>query len=107
MYAIIESLLYFLQTVLGLYSWVVIASVVMSWLVNFGVINLHNRFVYMIYDLVNRLTEPVFQRVRRVIPPIGGFDLSPIVVLLAIMLVERVVSNVRFDMARAAVAAAF
>lgn len=78
-----------LQIVLELYSWVVIVSVIMSWLVQFGVINTHNRAVYMIGSTLNQLVEPPLKFIRRYLPMFGNLDLSPIVLLLAIFLAQR------------------
>ena len=83
--AVVEVLL----AVLSLYTWVIIASVIASWLVNFGVINIHNQFARMIVSALYGLTEPLFAQVRRILPPFGGLDLSPIVVLLGIFFLER------------------
>ena len=81
----IEVILFLLNFV----QWLVIISVVASWLVAFGVINTRNMTVYRILDMLNRATEPMFRPVRRLIPPMGGLDLSPLVVLLIIYLLER------------------
>ncbi|GBF56792.1 hypothetical protein PbB2_00449 [Candidatus Phycosocius bacilliformis] len=77
-----------LQTVLGLYLWVVIASAVLSWLVAFDVINLRNRLVATIYDTCERLTTPALNPIRRVIPNLGGVDLSPVVLIIAIQFLQ-------------------
>ena len=77
-----------IDVLLGLYWWVVIISVVMSWLVQFNVINTQNRFVYMIGSAVNQMTEPVLRIIRRYIPSFGGIDFSPILLILAIYLVR-------------------
>jgi YggT family protein len=58
---------------------------VMSWLLAFNVINIRNQFVYSFSQAVNSLTEPVFSRVRKFLPPLGGLDLSPVIVILALM----------------------
>jgi YggT family protein len=78
-----------LQIVLELYSWVVIISVIMSWLVQFGVVNTHNRAVYMIGSTINQLVDPPLRFIRRYLPTFGNLDLSPIVLLLAIFLAQR------------------
>jgi YggT family protein len=65
--------------------WVVIAAVLVSWLVAFNVINTHNNFVRSLLRALDALTEPVFRRIRRVVPPVGGLDLSPVVVFLIII----------------------
>ena len=64
--------------VLELYKWVVIAAVIVSWLIAFNVINYHNNFVRTVLRILSALTDPVFRQVRRVLPPMGGLDLSPL-----------------------------
>ena len=76
---------------LNLYQWVVIVAVIASWLVVFNVVNVANPIVRQILRALDALTEPVFRQVRRVIPAIGGLDLSPLIVLIAIWFLERVV----------------
>ena len=70
--------------VLNIYWYVVFAAVIVSWLTAFNVINSHNNFVRSLLHILYVLTEPVFRQIRRVIPVIGGLDLSPMVVLIAI-----------------------
>jgi YggT family protein len=69
---------------ISIYIWVIIIAVVMSWLVAFGVINTYNPVARSIVQGLNAVTEPVFRRVRRVIPPMGGLDISPLIVWLAL-----------------------
>ena len=71
------------------YIWIVIASAVLSWLVAFDVINMRNRFVFLLGDALNRMTEPVYRRIRSVLPDMGGIDLSPIVVILGLMFLRN------------------
>lgn len=82
-----------LYVVLDLYVWVLIISAVLSWLIAFNVINTHNRFVYTVSDMLYRLTEPVLRPIRNVLPNLGGLDLSPIVLILAIMFAQRLLFN--------------
>lgn len=77
-----------LSNLLELYIWVVIAAVIMSWLLNFNVVNYHNNIVRTLVHILDALTEPVFRQVRRVIPAIGGLDLSPIVVFFAVWILQ-------------------
>lgn len=77
-----RSLLYLIDQVLWLYSIVVIIHVILSWLVSFNVVNRSNQFVYMIGTTAYRLTEPVLAPIRRLLPSLGGIDLSPIILLL-------------------------
>lgn len=69
---------------LGIYWWILIGSAIFSWLYAFNVINSRNQFVAMIGDFLFRATEPVLRPIRRVLPDLGGIDISPIVVLLII-----------------------
>jgi len=88
LYPPIDPVSALILVLLEIYKWIVIAAVVASWLVAFNVINLHNNFVRAAVRLLDRLTEPVFRQVRRVIPPIGGLDISPIIVFLAIWFIQ-------------------
>jgi YggT family protein len=74
---------------LNLYWWVIIIGAVVSWLIAFGVINTHNRTVNRVLDVLYRLTEPALRPIRQFLPNFGGVDISPIILLLAIWLVER------------------
>ncbi len=78
---------------LDLLWWFIIISVILSWLVAFNVINLSNQFVFMIYDALNRLTEPLMRPVRNLLPNMGGIDISPIIVLLIIFAVRQLIIN--------------
>jgi len=85
-----------LITVLEFYKWVVLAAVIVSWLAAFNVINEHNNFVRTALRILYTLTEPVFRPVRRVIPSVGGLDLSPIVVLLAIWFLQYTITYISY-----------
>lgn len=74
--------------VLEFYKWVVVAAVIVSWLTAFNVINQYNNFVRMVLRFLIALTEPVFRQIRRVIPPISGLDLSPIIVFVIIWFLQ-------------------
>jgi YggT family protein len=88
-----RSLYYLIDTVLNMYTWIIIASVIMSWLVAFNVINTHNRIVGTIGEVLYRLTEPVLGQIRRYVPSVGGLDLSPIVLLLGIYFVRMLLAE--------------
>jgi YggT family protein len=77
-----------LIVVLDIYKWIVIASVIVSWLTAFNVINSQNNFVRSLLHILYVLTEPVFRPIRKIIPPIGGLDLSPIIVFLIIWFLQ-------------------
>ncbi len=78
------SVLILIDRIIDLYVWVIIISAVLSWLVAFDVVNMRNRFVYLVGDTLNRLTEPVYRPVRRFLPDMGGLDLSPLIVILGL-----------------------
>ena len=82
------AIFYLALQLLKLYSYVVIANVVVSWLVAFNILNTQNRFVYSILELTYRLTDPFLNRIRRFLPNLGALDISPIVLLLLIWFVE-------------------
>ena len=86
--ALLATILSVVVTIMNLYTWVVIAAVIASWLIAFGVVNTRNEVVRAIVGFLYAATEPVFRQIRRVIPAIGGLDLSPLVVLLAVYAIE-------------------
>lgn len=83
-------------TVIDLYIYIIIGSAILSWLIAFNVVNTQNRFVYMVYDVLNRLTEPVLAPIRRFIPSLGGLDISPIILLLLLVFLQNFI---RLDLA--------
>ena len=79
------SFLYFIvSSLLELLVWAIIISAILSWLVAFDVINLRNRFVYNVSRFLDAVTRPVLRPVQRFIPPLGGVDISPIIVILVL-----------------------
>jgi YggT family protein len=74
---------------LDFFWWLIIISAVMSWLIAFGVVNTYNRTVAMISDFLYRITDPALRPVRRLLPNLGGVDISPIIVLLLIYVLRR------------------
>ncbi|MDA0341678.1 MAG: YggT family protein [Proteobacteria bacterium] len=82
-----------LDTIIGLYIFAVFISVVLTWLVQFNVVNTSNQFVFMVGDFLFRITEPALKRIRSVIPAVGGFDLSPLILLLALFFVRAMIQN--------------
>lgn len=77
--------------ILDVLWWIIFASVVMSWLISFNVINTHNDAVRMIWNALETITEPLYRPIRRILPDFGALDLSPLVVLLAIAILQRAV----------------
>ena len=82
------AIFYLALQIVKLYSYVVIANVVISWLVAFNVLNTQNRFVYSILELTYRLTDPFLRRIRAFLPNLGNLDISPIILLLLIWFIE-------------------
>ena len=82
------AIFYLALQILKLYSYVVIANVVISWLVSFSIINTQNRFVYSILDLSYRLTEPMLNKIRRFLPSMGTLDISPVILLVLIWFLQ-------------------
>ena len=87
------SLLLLIDKVIDIYTWIVIASAIMSWLVAFGVVNVRNQFIRVVVDLLYRVTEPVLRPIRRFLPNLGGIDISPVVALLLIIVIQHVIAN--------------
>ncbi len=75
------AFVHLVDNIITLYIWVLIISAVMSWLIAFGVVNTRNRAVYLIADFCYRITEPALRPIRRVIPNLGGIDISPILLI--------------------------
>ena len=82
------AIFYLALQILKLYSYVVVANVVISWLIAFNVLNTGNRFVYAILELTYRLTDPILVKIRRFLPNLGSLDISPIILLLLIWFTE-------------------
>ncbi len=87
MRAVLDIVLLILQ----FYIWVVIATVVLSWLIAFSVINTRNQAVAMVGDFLYRLTEPLLRPIRSMLPNLGGIDISPAILILAILFLEKVI----------------
>ena len=86
-----RAILDIILIVLNLYTWVVILGAILSWLIAFGVVNIRNDLVRSAWNLFLALTEPLLRPIRNFLPSTGGIDLSPIVLLLGVMLVERII----------------
>ncbi|MEA3051837.1 MAG: YggT family protein [Sphingomonadales bacterium] len=79
--------------------WIIVIQMILSWLVAFNVINTYNGFVRGLLRGLDRVTEPVYRPIRRVLPDFGGLDFSPMVVLLVIWILRRVLYDVAFSVA--------
>jgi YggT family protein len=87
------SILQIVYLILDVLWFIVLVHVVLSWLINFQVLNLRQPIVAQIWDGLNRLLEPIYSRIRAVLPDMGGIDLSPLVLLLGIYAIRIVIAN--------------
>jgi YggT family protein len=78
--------------VLDLYVWLLIASAILSWLIAFNVVNTRNQFVAAVAEFLYRITEPLLAPIRSFMPNLGGLDISPIILILIIMFIQRVIT---------------
>ena len=85
---IVLQIIMYLLTILW---WVIIVQAIMSWLIQFNVINLHNEFVRSIWKALGVVTEPLYRPIRRVLPDFGALDLSPLVVLIVLYILMNIV----------------
>ena len=86
-----RALIWLLDTLIGIYIWLLIAQAVLSWLLAFGVVNRYNRAVAVIGDFLYRVTEPALRPIRGFLPNFGGIDISPIILMLVLMFVRRLI----------------
>ncbi len=80
-----------ISILLNVLWWIIIVQAIMSWLIAFNVINTHNDFVRSIWIALDRLTEPLYRPIRRIMPDLGSLDLSPMVVLLIIIILQQAI----------------
>jgi YggT family protein len=86
-----RAILDIILIVLNLYVWLLIASAILSWLIAFNVVNTRNQFVASVAEFLYKITEPVLRPIRNMMPNFGGLDISPIIVILIIMFIQRVI----------------
>lgn len=87
------SLIQILLMVLNIVWWIVIIHIIMSWLINFQVLNTHQPLVAQIWYGLNRLLEPIYGPIRRALPAMGGLDLAPLVVIVGIFALQTILVN--------------
>lgn len=87
------AIFWLIDTVIGIYIFMLIGSAILSWLVAFNVINTSNKFVYMVGDFLYRVTEPALRPIRRVIPDLGGIDVSPIILILVLQFANMLIQT--------------
>lgn len=87
------SLMQILLMILGIVKFVMIVQIIMSWLINFQVLNVRQPLVYQIWNGLSRLLEPIYRPIRKILPPMSGLDLAPLVAFIAIYAIERIIYN--------------
>jgi len=89
-----KSIFILLDSVITIYLWIIIINALLSWLVAFNVLNTQNRFVFSVLDTTHKLTDPVLNKIRRFIPTFGSIDISPIILILALMFLRNLVFEI-------------
>ncbi|MES0862182.1 YggT family protein [Ruegeria sp. SCPT10] len=87
------SLIQILLLILDIVWFIILAHVIMSWLINFQVLNLHQQLVAQIWYGLNRILEPIYGPIRRFLPNMGGLDLTPLVVLIGVYALRIILIN--------------
>jgi YggT family protein len=88
----------FISLLLTLYIYILVAAAVMSWLIAFNVVNPRNQFVAMVGEFLYRITEPVLRPIRKLLPNMGGIDISPLIVIVIIWFIQLVILPVLLRM---------
>ncbi len=91
---LLEPFVYILAELIGIYFYVIFFEVVLHWLAYFGVANMNNRFMQTLMRVLEKLTQPVYDKIRSKVPPISGLDFSPFILLLFLMFLERLLLRV-------------
>jgi len=89
-----KSIFYLLDSIITIYLWVIIINALLSWLVAFNILNTQNRFVVSVLDTTYKLTDPVLNKIRRFIPTFGSIDISPIILILALIFLRNLVFEI-------------
>ncbi len=86
-----KSILILFDQAVSIYIWVLIINAIISWLVAFNILNTSNRFVYSVLDVSYRLTAPLLNFIRRFVPTFGSVDISPVILILALLFIRNLV----------------
>ena len=87
MYAVFQLL----DSIISLYLWCLFIFVILSWLINFGIVNTQNRFIYLVMDFLYKITEPPLRPIRRFVPNFGSIDISPIILVFGLIFVRNLI----------------
>ena len=88
------AILQTLSFILNIIWWIFLIMIIMSWLISFNVINTRNQFVASIWRVLNQITDPILKPIRRIIPPVGGLDLSPLIVFVIIFFLQNLIASI-------------
>lgn len=94
----VNPILWLVHTVINIYFWIILAMVIMSWLVAFGIVNRSNPYVRQVGYALERLTEPLLRPIRRFLPDLGGIDISPIILLIGLQFLGILIDNIFFNL---------
>ena len=89
-----KSIFILLDSLITIYLWVIIINALLSWLVAFNILNTQNRFVYSALEVTYKLTDPALNRIRRFLPTFGSIDISPIILILALMFLRNIIFEI-------------
>ena len=89
-----KSIFILLDSLITIYLWVIIINALLSWLVAFNILNTQNRFVFSVLDTTYKLTDPILNKIRRFVPTFGSIDISPIILILALMFLRNLVFEI-------------
>ena len=86
-----KSIFILLDSIITIYLWIIIINALLSWLVAFNILNTQNRFVFAVLDATHKMTDPALNKIRSFIPTFGSIDISPIILILALMFLRNLV----------------
>ena len=89
-----KSVFILLDSIITIYLWIIIINALLSWLVAFNILNTQNRFVYSALEVTYKLTDPALNRIRRFLPTFGSIDISPIILILALMFLRNIIFEI-------------
>ena len=89
-----KSIFILLDSIITIYLWIIIINALLSWLVAFNILNTQNRFVKTVLEVTHKLTDPALNRIRRFLPTFGSIDISPIILILALMFLRNIVFEI-------------
>jgi YggT family protein len=90
----VKSIFILLDSLISIYLWIIIVNALLSWLVAFNILNTQNRFVFSVLDTTYKLTDPILNKIRRFVPTFGSIDISPIILILALMFLRNLVFEI-------------